>query len=590
MSLFLQILSLIGGLAMFLFGMKIMGQGLEKRAGNRLKGLLEKLTASRFHALLLGTVVTALLQSSSAVTVMAVGFVNSGLMSLEQVTGVIFGANLGTTLTAWLLSLTQLNGAGFFLQLLKPSFFTPILSLIGVLFYLFSKKESRRDVGGILLGFSLLMFGMERMSEAVQPLSELPAFREVLLVFQNPFLGVLAGMLITALLQSSTASIGILQALSGAGQLTVRAAIPIVMGQNIGTCVTTLLSSIGTEKNAKRTAFIHLYFNVIGTAVLLLLFYTFSWIFDFSFAEENIDAVGIAAVHTSFNVICTALLFPFGKWLEKLAIQTVPDGAAQMENVDFLDKRLLTSPALAVERSRLMTVNMAKSAIENMQNSFALLFDYDRKKREKLDKNEARVDRMEDEIGNYLIAIGSRNLSEADSIEVTALLHLIVNFERIADHAVHIAQAAEHVDNEKTEWDGVAEKDLRLLMRAVEEITALSLQTFEKEDREAARKVEPLEQVIDELKNEIMTRSILRLQENACGVAIGFLMSDILNDLERIAAHCSNIAGIYLSVSERTLRVHDCLDRTNLRSNPSYRAWLRHYRMQFCLEDVQKDL
>lgn len=581
MELFWNLLSLLGGLALFLFGMNLLGQGLEKRAGNRLKGLLGRLTAGRFRALLLGTAVTALIQSSSAVTVMAVGFVNSGLMSLSQVIGIIMGANLGTTATSWLISLTQLEGDGFLLRLLKPSSFTPILASVGIILYLFSKRDSRRSTGGILLGFAVLMFGMETMSEAVKPLASLPAFSEVLLWFQNPLLGILAGAVLTAILQSSSASMGILQALSSAGSLTVGAAIPIVMGQNIGTCVTALLASIGTNRNAKRAAMIHLYFNLIGTVILLAAFSLLRWLGMLAYAENAITAVGIAVVHTLFNLLCTLLLFPFARWLEWLAVRTVPDKKEDNGEV-MLDRRLLASPALAVARSRTVSEELASLAVQNARQAFLLLQKYDGVSKRQIEEREACIDHTEDEIGNYLISIGSRNVSEDDSVEITALLHLIGDFERISDHALNLAEAAEQLS--ASQLSAEARSDLQTLTAALDEILTLSLQAFCMRDREAAWHVEPLEEVIDDLKERARTRSIERLRQSMCDLDAGLLLSDVLNDLERIADHCSNVALVMLSSSEQDLRVHTYLDRVRQNAGNTFRSLYERYRLQFRID------
>ena len=581
MELFWNLLSLLGGLALFLFGMNLLGQGLEKRAGNRLKGLLGRLTAGRFRALLLGTAVTALIQSSSAVTVMAVGFVNSGLMSLSQVIGIIMGANLGTTATSWLISLTQLEGDGFLLRLLKPSSFTPILASVGIILYLFPKRDSRRSTGGILLGFAVLMFGMETMSEAVKPLASLPAFSEVLLWFQNPLLGILAGALLTAILQSSSASMGILQALSSAGSLTVGAAIPIVMGQNIGTCVTALLASIGTNRNAKRAAMIHLYFNLIGTVILLAAFSLLRWLGMLAYAENAITAVGIAVVHTLFNLLCTLLLFPFARWLEWLAVRTVPDKKEDNGEV-MLDRRLLASPALAVARSRTVSEELASLAVQNARQAFLLLQKYDGVSKRQIEEREACIDHTEDEIGNYLISIGSRNVSEDDSVEITALLHLIGDFERISDHALNLAEAAEQLS--ASQLSAEARSDLQTLTAALDEILTLSLQAFCMRDREAAWHVEPLEEVIDDLKERARTRSIERLRQSMCDLDAGLLLSDVLNDLERIADHCSNVALVMLSSSEQDLRVNTYLDRVRQNASNTFRSLYERYRLQFRID------
>ena len=576
-----NLLSLLGGLSLFLFGMNIMGEGLEKRAGNRLKGILARLTSNRVRALLLGVGVTALIQSSSAVTVMAVGFVNSGLMNLSQVIGIIMGANIGTTVTAWLTGLTQLEAEGAVLQLFKPSTFTPILAAVGVSFYLFSKRESRRTTGTILLGFSVLIFGMDAMSAAAKPLAANPSFGEVLLWFQNPLLGVLAGAVVTAILQSSSASIGILQALSGAGQLTVGAAVPIVMGQNIGTCVTTLLSAVGTTRNAKRTALLHLYFNLIGTAGLLAAFWLVRPFLFASVMEEPISAFGIALVHTLFNVLCTAILFPFSSLLERLAVRTVAGESAEREKPSVLDERLLTAPALAVARSRAVAEEMAVLSVENVREAFGLLRDFSPSRMERLEEGERRVDGMEDEIGSYLISLGSRTVAEQDSLEITALLHWIGDFERISDHALNVAEAAGELAAKGSGLSEEATKDLGVILAALEEILTLSLRAFCEEDQDAACRVEPLEQVIDGLEKEIRAAGIERLRNNRCNIDASFLFSDLLGDLERIGDHCSNVASVCLGLCAGDLREHEFLQHRRISADSDFERFYTDYRVKY---------
>ncbi|MBR2020550.1 MAG: Na/Pi cotransporter family protein [Clostridia bacterium] len=576
-----NMLSLLGGLSLFLYGMHLMGEGLEKRAGNRLKGILARLTSNRFRALLLGGAVTALIQSSSAVTVMAVGFVNSGLMTLSQVIGIIMGANIGTTVTAWLTGLTQLEGEGVALQLFKPSTFAPILAVVGVSFCLFSKRESRRTTGTILLGFSVLIFGMDAMSAAAKPLAANPSFGEVLLWFQNPLLGVLAGAVVTAILQSSSASVGILQALSGAGQLTVGAAVPIVMGQNIGTCVTTLLSAVGATRNAKRTAILHLYFNLIGTAILLTAFWLVRSFLFVSVMEQPISAFGIALVHTLFNVLCTAILFPFSSLLERLAVRTVAGESAEREAQSVLDERLLAAPALAVARSRAVAEEMARLSVENVREAFGLLRDFSPSRMERLEEGERRVDRMEDEIGSYLIALGSRTVAEQDSLEITALLHWIGDFERISDHALNVAEAAGELAAKGSGLSEEATKDLGVILAALEEILTLSLRAFCEGEREAAWRVEPLEHVIDGLEREIRAAGIERLRNNRCNIDASFLFSDLLGDLERIGDHCSNVASVCLGLSTGDLRAHEFLQHRRISADSDFEGFYKDYRVKY---------
>ncbi len=589
MDFFWNALSLIGGLALFLFGMNFMGQGLEQRAGGRLRGLLGKLTASRFRGLLLGTVVTALIQSSSAVTVMAVGFVNSGLLSLSQVTGVIFGANIGTTVTAWLVSLTQIEGGGLLLQLLKPSSFTPILALIGIVCYLFCKKDSLKSTGGILLGFTVLMYGMSAMSDAVQPLAENEGFRSVLLWFDNPLFGLFAGAVLTAAIQSSSASVGILQALSVTGQLTVGATIPIIMGQNIGTCVTALLSCVGAGKNAKRTAMIHLYFNLIGSGFLLLVYLLLQSLIGLPWSANGANAASIALTHTVFNLLCTILLYPIAPLLVRLAERTVPDRAedqsAESEAASptaLLDTRFLALPALAIEHSRRVADEMAELAVENIRLAFSLLSHYDGEAFQKLLSCEERIDRMQDEIENYLVTVSGHPISETESMTVTSLLHQIGDWERIADHALNIGETARTLSESAT-FSDAAWRDLEVLRAALEEILTLSLLAFRETHFDAAESVEPLEEVIDDLRAEIRGRSVERLCRSECSVEVGFLFTDLLTDLERIADHCSNIAGVLLSASAGGLRVHDYLERTRGSDKTRFEERYRSYAARFVL-------
>ncbi|MBE6554116.1 MAG: Na/Pi cotransporter family protein [Ruminococcaceae bacterium] len=589
MDFFWNALSLIGGLALFLFGMSFMGQGLEQRAGGRLSGWLSKMTASRFRGLLLGTAVTALIQSSSAVTVMAVGFVNSGLLTLSQVTGVIFGANIGTTVTAWLVSLTQIEGGGLFFELLKPTSFTPILALIGIICYMFCKKDSLKSTGGILLGFAVLMYGMSAMSDAARPLAEHEGFRSVLLWFDNPLFGLLAGALLTAIIQSSSASVGILQALSATGQISVGATIPIIMGQNIGTCVTALLSCVGAGKNAKRTALIHLYFNLIGSGVLLVVYLLLQWLIGLPWSARGANAASIALTHTVFNLLCTLLLYPAAPLLVRLAERTIPDRGEEKNTESeqalpaaLLDARFLALPALAIEHSRTVADEMAVLAVENIRVSFSLLSNYDGAAFERLVSREDRIDRMQDEIENYLVTVSGQPISEAESMTVTALLHQIGDWERIADHAVNIGETARTLSEAATFSDR-AWQDLTVLRAALDEILALSLLAFREDRIDAAEAVEPLEEVIDDLRAEIRDRSVARLCRSECSVEVGFLFTDLLTDLERIADHCSNIAGVLLSASSGGLRVHDYLERSRGCNEARFEEQYRAYAARFAL-------
>jgi phosphate:Na+ symporter len=550
-------LTLIGGLSLFLFGMKLMGDALEKRAGSKLKTILGKITSKKISGFLLGLGVTAVIQSSSATTVMLVGFVNSGLISLTQAINVIMGANVGTTVTAWLLSLTGISGDSVWIQLLKPTSFTPILALIGISFNMFSKDDRKKDTGMIMLGFATLMFGMETMTTAVAGLKDVPEFRNILLMFSNPILGVLAGAVLTGIIQSSSASVGILQALSATGSVTYGAALPIIMGQNIGTCVTALLSSVGTNKNARRVAIVHLSFNVIGTIVLLSLYCILNAIFKFPIVYENIDQVGIAIIHTSFNVLCTAMLLPLSSYLEKLSRLIVRDSPEQQEETPMLDERLLTTPPIAIERSRAIAVAMAEESAAAL-NSAAKMFDnYDSAAAETIRYQEKKVDEMEDMLGTYLVKLSERPLSAEDSGEAAKLLHEIGDLERISDHAVNILESAEEKRDKGLAFSADAERELAVMTAAVNEILDLSLRALRDGDLAAAERVEPLQRVIDTLKEQMRTRHVLRMQRGKCSMEMGFIFSDLLTSFERVAGHCANIAGCEMQMAHASLELHE---------------------------------
>ncbi|MBQ3038745.1 MAG: Na/Pi cotransporter family protein [Clostridia bacterium] len=557
---FTNVLSLAGGLALFLFGMNLMGEALEKSAGNKLKGILETLTSSRLRGLLLGIGVTAVIQSSSATTVMVVGFVNSGIMALKQAISVIMGANIGTTVTAWILSLTGISGDNFFITMLKPTSFTPILAVIGVILYMFIKNERKKDIGLILLGFSVLMFGMDSMSAAVKPLAEIDAFRNIFLMFSNPILGVIVGALVTAIIQSSSASVGILQALSATGMVTVGSTIPIIMGQNIGTCVTALLSSVGANTNARRAAMVHLYFNIIGTFAILILFYALNAIFRFEFINTNANQLTIAVAHSTFNILCTSILLPFTGFLEKLAIKTVPDKQERDKN-QLLDERLLATPTVAIERCKNVAKAMAQLSVESLKKSFGLLTAYDEKILDEIHDEESRVDKYEDAIGTYLVRLTGKNVNAKDGNEVTELLHLIGDFERLSDHAVNIAKSAREKYEKKIVFSEQGEQELKTMVSAVSEILDKSLKCFERNDTQIAAEIEPLEQVIDGMRTELKKRHVARLQQGQCTIEVGFVFSDIITYLERIADHCSNIGGCVIEIENDELMMHDYTKR-----------------------------
>lgn len=579
-------LSLISGLVLFLFGMHIMGEALEKRAGNQLKGILSKLTASKFKGLLLGMGVTAIIQSSSATTVMVVGFVNSGIMNLNQAISVIMGANIGTTITAWILSLTGLSGESIFVQILKPSFFTPVLALVGIIFYMFLHDSKKKDTGLILLGFSTLMFGMETMSAAVKPLADVPEFGEILLMFSNPLLGVAAGAVITAIIQSSSASVGILQALSATGKLTVGSAIPIIMGQNIGTCITAIISSVGATKNAKRAAAVHLYFNIVGTAVILSVFCISNAIFKFGFTVSGANEFNIALIHTAFNLLCTTILYPFSEKLEKLAVATVRD-SKKKESVQELDERLLATPSIAIDRCRVAVDSMAATSVDALNKAFGLFDKFDEKIIGEIDKDEDTVDKYEDMIGSYLVELSAKSMTAEDSKEVTKYLHTIGDLERLSDHAVNLARSLDEMNDKKLSFSAQAKSDLTVMFNAVKEILGMTYDCLIHNDVRKAALVEPLEQVIDTLKADIKKGHIKRLQNEECTIEMGFILSDVITNLERISDHCSNIAGCIIELSSNnSLSVHEYLhevkDGTGSTSSAfreNYEIYLKKYHL-----------
>ena len=581
MNLF-NILSLVGGLSLFLFGMSLMGSSLEKRAGDQLTTLLGKLTGSKLMGFLTGLLVTAVIQSSSATTVIVVGLVNSSVMTLRQAINVIMGANVGTTVTAWLLSLTGIESSNLFVQLLKPSSFTPVLALIGIVLYMTAKTGKRKDTGMILLGFAILMFGMEAMSGAVSGLRNDPAFASVFLMFSNPILGVLAGAVLTAIIQSSSASVGILQALASTGQVTYGAAIPIIMGQNIGTCVTALISSVGANKNARRAAMVHLSFNVIGTAVWLAVYCVLTAAFNLAIVAQPIDQFGIAVVHTVFNVLCTALLLPMSGLLEKLSMRLIPDKKSEPERTEQLDDRLLVTPSLAVERCRKVAEQMARVSERALQDALVSLDHYTAPLADGIREMEDQTDRYEDILGTYLVKLGARSMSTRDSTESAKLLHIIGDFERIGDHAVNLLESAEEMHAKNIHFSEQAQRELSTLTAAVNEITQLSIRAFVDDDLAVAAKVEPLEQVVDTLKEQLRTRHILRLQRGECTLDVGFVWSDLLTNLERVADHCSNIAGCVIEMQHASLDLHEYLD--NYRSDtPEFLADYKTFSQKYAL-------
>ena len=569
-----KVLTMIGGLCLFLFGMNLMGQALERRAGGKLRTLLDKMTSNVFAGFLTGLGITAIIQSSSATTVMVVGFVNSGLMTLRQAINVIMGANVGTTVTAWLLSLAGIDSGNMWIKLLKPTSFTPVLALIGIIFYMFCKDTKKKDTGMILLGFATLMFGMDTMSGAVAGLKDVPGFAELFIMFKNPILGVLVGAVLTGIIQSSSASVGILQALALTGQVSYAAAIPIIMGQNIGTCVTALLSSVGTNKNAKRAAVVHLMFNVIGVVALLTAFCIVKAVFAPSILQMPATMYGIAVAHSCFNVICTALLLPCGGLLEKLAVRLVPDGPQEKaEQPVELDERLLATPPLALQQCRAVAEEMAACAAEALNRGLDAFSAYTPELAEGIRRDEKRCDRYEDALGTYLVRLSTQQMGAAESEEATELLKTIGDFERISDHAVNVLESAEELRTKGLTFSKAAQRELDVLSKAVRDILTLALRAFREQDMDAAGQVEPLEQVIDGLKEQMRTRHILRLQQGQCSIETGFVWCDLLTDLERTSDHCSNIAGCVIDAAQHDLNLHETL-RSVRHSDGTYRQRL----------------
>ena len=554
-----SVLAMLGGLAMFIYGMQQMGHGLEKLGGGRLSAMLEKLTGSRLKGVLLGAGVTAIIQSSSATTVTIVGFVNSGIMELYQATPVIMGANIGTTMTAWLLSLTGIEGDNLILGLLKPASFTPVLALVGVILMMFSKKSRRQELGGILMGFAVLMFGMEQMSGAVKPLANEPGFTNILLMFDNPLFGILAGTLLTAVIQSSSASVGILQALSMTGAISWGMAVPIILGQNIGTCVTALLSGIGTNKNAKRAAMVHLYFNVIGAALMMLVYLTVRVCVGAEAFARPITIGGIAVVHTVFNLFTTMVLIPFGKQLEWLAVHTVRD--AKTDETVLLDDRLLGTPVFAVGRSSELAAEMAHTVKDSIADALNVVEKYSDELAGRILASEDRTDHYEDVLGTFLVKLTSRGLSVDETREATRILHGIGDLERISDHAVNLLESAQEMREKRISFTGEAHAELEVLMRAIREIVATAVSAYVDENASKAKLVEPLEAVVDDMIRELKLRHVARLREGRCSVEHGFVFSDILNNLERVADHCSNLAVCVIELKQDEYNAHEYLSR-----------------------------
>jgi len=581
MNLF-DVLSLVGGLALFLFGMNIMGQGLERSAGNKLKTILERLTSNPLKGFLLGLVVTAVIQSSSATTVMVVGFVNSGVMTLRQAIGIIMGANVGTTVTSWLLSLNAIEGDSILMKLLKPTSFSPILALVGVILYMSAKNSKKKDIGTIMLGFAILMTGMDGMSDAVSGLKDVPEFANILTMFSNPILGVLAGAGLTAIIQSSSASVGILQALASTGTVTYSSAVPIILGQNIGTCVTAMLSSVGTNRNARRAAAVHLYFNIIGTTIFLLGFYALHALIQFPFYSLPIDELGIAQVHTTFNLTCTVAMLPLSRVLEKLAYLTIRDEKDKQDQFQLLDERLMVTPSIAIRQCKLLAMDMTALARESVLKAMDTVSDFKEEDAALVAENEKAVDVYEDRLGTYLVKLSSQRISAEDSHEISKLLHSISDIERISDHALSIAITARSMAQKGIRFSEQAQAEFQVITSAVREVLAITEQCFDGDDPVQALRVEPLEQVVDYLSDTLRTRHIRRLQEGACSVDQGLIFTDLLSDYRRVSDHCSNIAAAIIELQHNSYDTHRYLGSLK-KGNEDFAQLYQSYMTQFPL-------
>jgi len=584
-----NVFSLLGGLALFLFGMDIMGKALEKQAGGQLQKILSKLTDNPLKGFFLGLCVTAVIQSSSATTVMVVGFVNSGIMELHQAIGVIMGSNVGTTVTSWILSLSGLQGDSLLINLLKPTSFSPLLAFIGILLYM-CKSEKKKGVGTILIGFAVLMTGMTTMSNAVLPLQNEAWFTSLFTRFSNPLLGVLVGALVTGIIQSSSASVGILQALSATGVITYGSAIPIIMGQNIGTCVTALISSVGANKNARRAAMVHLYFNIIGVTIFLVGFYGLNTVCHFVFVNTTIEAWGIAVVHSVFNIVATLVLLPFANLLEKLAILTIPD-SPEKESFALLDDRLLNPPAVAVERARSATAEMAELARVGVMQAMSLTHEWNDTLAQKIREEETQVDRYEDALGTYLVKLSSRELNHADSQSVNTLLHTISDFERISDHSVNLMESAEEMHTKEIQFSQDARDELQVLEDAVQDILNRTTDAFRKGDLHLASKVEPLEAVVNELVRAIKAHHIARLQAGSCSIEYGFVLDDLLTNYERVCDHCSNVAVAQIEVAQDSFDTHAYLNElrhgNDTKESEEFHRRLDRYRERYLFPENQ---
>ncbi len=579
------VFALLGGLAMFLYGMSVMGSGLEKMSGGKLEKILEKLTSNTFLAVLVGAGVTAVIQSSSATTVMVVGFVNSGIMKLSQAIGIIMGANVGTTATAWILSLTGIQGESFFIKLLKPSNFSPILALIGILLYMAAKSEKKKIIGEILLAFAVLMTGMQAMSSAVEPLKDVPEFTNLLVMFKNPLLGVLAGAILTAVIQSSSASVGILQALSVTGGFTFGAVIPIILGQNIGTCVTAILSSLGGNRGAKRTACVHLSFNVIGTIVFLVLYYSLNAVFQFSFVEQVVSSADIATVHSIFNIFATVVLLPFVRGLEKLAYTIIPLGEEEKVKVDetfaILDERFLDRPSFAIEQCKILINEMGSLAKESFVEAVEVIKNPTQEGLDSVIAKENRVDIYNDKIGNYLTKLKVERISKKDNLKINSLIHCLTDYERISDHAVNIVETVKPMINSELSFSQNATREMGILADAVTDIVDRTTYAFANEDLQLARTVEPLEDVIDGLDTKIKKNHLKRLNEGRCTAELGLILSDLTMSFERVSDHCSNVAIYTLQLANQDIEEHSFVEHMTETESAEYVKLVKEFKEKY---------
>lgn len=584
---FFTILTLIGGLALFLYGMDMMGESLKKLSGGKLEAILGKLTANRFKGFLLGLIVTAVIQSSSASTVMLVGFVNSGIMKLSQTISIIMGANVGTTVTSWLLSLTGISGESFFVKLLKPSSFTPVLAVIGVILIMTAKLDKKKNIGGILVGFSILMFGMDTMSSSVSGLKDSEVFAKILVMFSNPVMGILSGTILTAIIQSSSASVGILQALSATGAISFSTAIPVILGQNIGTTITPIISSLNGNTDSKRVAFSCLYIKLIGVIIVSVVFYILNYFLNFAFMNEHVNVLSIAVIHTIFNIISTVILMPFCGFIERLAVKTIESPVQEQnktsDNLNTLDERFLSLPSFAVEKCRELVCEMMEITSDSIICASSLLDKFDTNEYNELRESENTIDKYEDKIGSYLVKIASHELNANDGKKVTELLHIIGDVERISDHSVNLSKTALEISKKSVLFSNEALRETNVLKAAVLEILDITKKAFINDDEELAKRVEPLEQIIDRLKKKIKNNHIQRLREGECTMEHGFILSDLLNNYERVADHCSNIAACILSIKSDSFETHDYLNHVKNDGANDFFEKYDYYKQKYAL-------